>query len=259
MSEVPTSVQAEPITRRGFLKGLVGVSASIAIGPALLQADASASPQHPVESSDTDRLNSGNLDHLTDTTDSGSSSFIASDKESDKVDTYSDTAEKAALLLSSNVLLGHIAKTAGITTGNVSLQRQAANQLGHEERMQQFARLARRDILDAIFAIGVKGPIIEEGIFRLIPSKVSNVLGVKGNAWPVGILTSAAYARIHARNPEGTIRSIPFQQFNLGLLTWWLQRNRGFTHALFAHSVNNTPPALGMGIGYEINRRNHSY
>ncbi|HEV7424713.1 MAG TPA: hypothetical protein VGO21_06045, partial [Candidatus Paceibacterota bacterium] len=37
-------------------------------------------------------------------------------------------------------------------------------------------------------------------------------------------------------------KSVPLSQFMGGLLYWYLMRERGYSHAVLAHSINNSVP-----------------
>ncbi len=99
------------------------------------------------------------------------------------------------------------------------------------------------------FLLGaLAAPIYEEGIFRIMPSLFSP--RDWGTAWRVGIPSSIAFAEIHGLavenldtegiNKQVKQASIPVYQFLSGMFLWKLARDRGYLHAIVAHSVINT-------------------
>lgn len=98
----------------------------------------------------------------------------------------------------------------------------------------------------------VQAPLFEETLFRLIPSEAAALikknpepLGEKSELWKVGIPISAIFALGHNFQPsdEGRMKyvnSVPLAHFMMGLFFWHLMREKGFNHAVLAHSYNNT-------------------
>jgi membrane protease YdiL (CAAX protease family) len=130
----------------------------------------------------------------------------------------------------------------GLRVGNGRYLRSRLTPLQKEEALSRLGMMSRKQILLAAGSLMVDAPVSEEAIFRLVPSATANALGLKGNIWEVGAGTSAAFASTHGfKNKDGDI-TLPIPQFTLGMFTWWLQRNRGYTHAVLAHSINNSLP-----------------
>lgn len=98
------------------------------------------------------------------------------------------------------------------------------------------------DEVSAASAI-IVAPIIEEVLFRAIPSAVINKIYPKGvgkSMWSVGIPISYLFARAHRGEAlDGGRDFIPVSQFVSGCFFWYLMRNRGFMHNLTAHAAHN--------------------
>ena len=123
-----------------------------------------------------------------------------------------------------------------------------------ESALDNLAQIPRRKMFGYLAYLAVGAPLFEEGLFRALPSGVAASLGAEGTAWPTGLGTSLAFAAIHRKNDKTGETTLPIEQFNLGLLTWWLQRNRGYSHAVLSHTLNNLPTTLITGAVYERNR-----
>ncbi len=114
------------------------------------------------------------------------------------------------------------------------------------------ARELRLSLTKAFYLGVVKAPIIEELLFRALPGAISKT-------WWMGVPSSLAFGIIHNFYREkGRMkfsRTIPVPQIYGGLYFWWLQRHRGFSHSILAHSTQNLllPAAL---LYYKV--RNHS-
>ena len=90
--------------------------------------------------------------------------------------------------------------------------------------------------------VTVLAPLIEEFLFRLIPSKVF------GSGWTPGLISSVVFAAGHNFVPnEGfSLTKIPINQFIGGMFCWYLMKEKGIDHALLAHSVNNNIYATAL-------------
>ena len=110
---------------------------------------------------------------------------------------------------------------------------------------EDYEYLMSKPINEILLDAAVASPILEETLFRAIPSFVASGLGAKGNVWEVGIPTSAVFALVHNiginedYKKELNMEKMPLYQFAGGLFYWYLMRERGFTHSVVAHSANN--------------------
>ena len=89
-------------------------------------------------------------------------------------------------------------------------------------------------------------------IFHLLPSKIIDQFSKdkKSHWWEVGILVSLLFGFAHNLDfDEGGLKfqkAMPLSQFMGGLFYWYLMRERGFSHAVLAHSTHN---ATVLAIG----------
>lgn len=96
----------------------------------------------------------------------------------------------------------------------------------------------------------IETPLVEEFVHRLIGSKIATGLGVKGTGWQVGIPISAIFALRHHLSEEGNETQVnigpsSLPQFMNGVFLWYLMREKGFSHAVLGHALNN---AAGDGV-----------
>lgn len=110
--------------------------------------------------------------------------------------------------------------------------------LGSDEGI---AREIMLSVPKAFYLGVVKGPLIEELLYRGLPGAISK-------SWWMGVPSSLAFGFQHNFYPErGKLkfsRTIPVPQIYGGLYFWWLQRQRGIAHSILAHSTQNlTLPA----------------
>lgn len=109
--------------------------------------------------------------------------------------------------------------------------------------------------IQKIFEMVVDGviiaPYIEEGLFRFFPSEV--LVGRKGinsrkRRWDVGIPVALLFALSHnikrdyIQNKLEVLsfeKQIPLPQFISGIFYWYMMREKGFSHAVFAHRSTN--------------------
>jgi len=106
--------------------------------------------------------------------------------------------------------------------------------------------------LTTLFRSGILHPILEEAIFRALPVDKLIDKTDRRKRWDIGIPVSALFAFSHNfRNGENfgdleLYKSVPVSQFMGGLFYWYLMREKGFSHATMAHSMNNAvPESLG--------------
>lgn len=151
------------------------------------------------------------------------------------------TTVEAASVMTGKIYAGKLATLIGTESGNANdwlpLDRKINEATGESTlTMMTHSKFARRLLRSVTVA-----PVLEEAVFRLAPSVLaSTLLRQKGNAWPVGLGASIMFARAHGtRNDEGD-RVWPIQQFAGGMFYWGLTRRRGFSHAVYAHALNNS-------------------
>jgi membrane protease YdiL (CAAX protease family) len=96
-------------------------------------------------------------------------------------------------------------------------------------------------------------PIVEELIFRFVPSLSSDLLLRRkhGGRWVLGVFMSVAFAFAHNLSAEGgedlirltehvhLYRSIPASQFVFGLLLWDFMRRYGVWACTLSHMLHN--------------------
>lgn len=88
-------------------------------------------------------------------------------------------------------------------------------------------------------------PPLEEGVCRGIPNLILMALKAKGAQWKVGLPISVLFAAGHnVYTDEQNEHSFstdtpPLPQFVGGVFVWKMMRDRGWMHAVVAHSVIN--------------------
>ncbi len=143
--------------------------------------------------------------------------------------------------LSTVVALGLVA-TAPLA---VKVEESSSLKIGSSEQNRRDLKRLREDPIQFYLATSLLAPIIEEIPLRILPSLL--LPGSMGTMWKVGIPLSGIFAEIHALERDEETRqvgldpnTIPIYQFGLGLFFWKLVRERGYLHALVAHSIFNT-------------------
>lgn len=249
-------VETPQMSRRGFLKGLAAAGAVVATSGVVVGA---------IETLVAEPANAQGEPSDQGTPQAGQPSVEPAeslgDRVQDTLDTktsHLDTALQTLPITALNTGISLVSHKMGVATGNSKYHDHkpvtVAEKLEKENKLREVAYMPRSAVLAGIPGMVVITPAVEETIFRLLPSKVLNLIGVSGNAWPVGLADAIWFAGVHRKNEESGIKTIPVQQFNLGLWTWWLQRNRGFSHALTAHSTNNAVAAAWIMGSYEKTR-----
>jgi membrane protease YdiL (CAAX protease family) len=154
----------------------------------------------------------------------------------EKDPSYSETTIEQGLMILAKLLVSKVFEQLKIAHGNKSLK---------SEELIQFLQ---EKPLEGLIELGFIGPAMEETIFRLLPSVL---IGKQGQRCDVGIPTSALFALIH--NIEGDqlntlklAKSIPIAQFLGGLFYWYLMREKGFSHAVLGHTINNSAYFIGQ-------------
>ena len=163
---------------------------------------------------------------------------------------YGETIAQTALVTFSNVIgvyiMNKLLTSQGtLTNSKEKVWREGAMRIGPAGKEEMIRMLLENPGVLATLAI-IIAPIVEEIGFRLLPSLVvDKVLGSNaGVLWEVGVPTSIIFAQAHTKQ-GGRTEALPLPQFVAGMFCWYLQRERGFSHALTAHTFNN---AVVVGI-----------
>ncbi|HIF33627.1 MAG TPA: CPBP family intramembrane metalloprotease [Planctomycetes bacterium] len=145
------------------------------------------------------------------------------------------TAVEALVVWATNIGVGEIADRLKVSHGG-----HAADGPLYDEQLEEapYATYARDNFLI---------PIIEEAIFRLLPSAFfseEKSPNVKLH-WKTGLASTAIFSAIHnfSKPEHNKIRihldSLPLEQMVLGAYCWYAQRRGGFIHAAGAHVLYN--------------------
>ena len=143
------------------------------------------------------------------------------------------TAVESIVVWASNIGIGMVADRFKIAHGG-----HAADGELYEEQVEEspYTVFARDNFLI---------PIIEEAIFRLLPSSFFTEEKVPQLHWKTGLASTLVFAAIHNfSKPEHNkicvhFDSIPLEQLILGAYCWYAQRYGGFVHAAGAHVLYN--------------------
>ena len=159
--------------------------------------------------------------------------------------------EDMRAVLTKNALTGVLFASAKLLTQEVfnHLKIDSAHFMQHESQ-KQYLELLRSAPLDTIFTTCLAAPIIEEVVFRLLPSQYADRNENMGLAWNIGIPISAVFALMHNITQD---RSKPFLKsfsfdtesfsvpaFAAGLVFWYLQRTYGIQASMIAHIASNS-------------------
>lgn len=107
----------------------------------------------------------------------------------------------------------------------------------HSEKM---ANKIKNEFVSTMLSAAVFAPLIEEFIFRAMPSAIADGISSKHNSmqWKTGVISSLIFAILH------DFGRIPLTQFIGGLFFWQLQRTKGFAHNVVAHGTHNAAITL---------------
>lgn len=107
----------------------------------------------------------------------------------------------------------------------------------------------KQEILKApLWYVCLAGPILEEVLFRLIPSLIY------GYSWSIGIAVSVVFGLLHSSKLKGKKFIIDFDDIHYiptilaGLLLWYINAEYGFGYAVLAHVFNNSV-TIGIVLG----------
>lgn len=160
-------------------------------------------------------------------------------EQEDKENSFSETAIEQSLMMGAKYIANAIFEKLKIEHGNQSLS---------DEKIIEYLR---DKPISGLLEAGVLGPIIEEALFRALPASFIDK-NDKRNRWEIGIPTSLLFALAHNFKKEESgelqfAKSVPTSQFMGGLFYWYLMREKGYSHATMAHSMNNAIP-VSIGI-----------
>ena len=118
----------------------------------------------------------------------------------------------------------------------------------HNSQIELKKQLTKKP-LDTVFHAIIAAPIIEEYLFRLMPSQMATKQGDRGLAWKTGIPTSILFSLLHNikkdDNKKGFEKySFDTEHFSIptflsGLTFWYIQRQYGVDNAIISHMTNN--------------------
>lgn len=161
-------------------------------------------------------------------------------EQGDKEHSYTKTIIEQSLIMGASVIADTILEKLKIEHGNKILS--------EEDIIEYF----RDKPIKGLLEVGILGPVVEEALFRALPSR--GLINKKDarHRWDIGIPTSLLFALGHNLKIEESgelrfIKSVPVSAFMGGLFYWYLMREKGYSHAAIAHSMNNTIP-MSIGI-----------
>jgi len=212
-------------SRRSFLKFILAAGAATSLSDLNIE---TADAQEPVS-------DEGAEEDATESV----TSIKLDEKTEEAKNPYTQTLLEQGLVMVAKSIAESTFEKLGIEHGNKSLT---------DERLVE---MLRDKPIEGLLEGGILGPVLEEAIFRALPSSLINNMS-RRSRWGIGISSTVLFALAHNREPDesGNIqfaKSIPISQFMGGLFYWYLMRERGYTQAVLAHSANNTV-ALSIGI-----------
>lgn len=251
----PVNLEHTPtLTRRNFLKGMAilgATAATAAVAPYVLEPPESRRVTTPEQVSPSKKTTEPST--YTEAPMLDSNTNLEPDEGS-----YVDTSLRTMALYVGNAVLSIFARKLNFNNiGNASFNKIAPeeSEAAAASDEAKLRAMPRSKMYASLGFLVFGGPALEELLFRKIPSTTVDKRSGKGNAWATGFATSGAFALAHAYSPRTKRATVPIPQFNTGLLTWWLQRNRGYRHAVVSHALNNLPSAAIGGICYEYVKR----
>lgn len=160
-------------------------------------------------------------------------------KNEEEENSYTETIIGQSLMTVANILAISIFKKLEIECGNPSLS---------DEKLLEWLK---EKPIEGIIKGGILDPACEEALFRALPSRFLDKSD-RSHRWEIGIPVSVLFALMHNIGEdkfEGLKfhKSVPICQFTGGLFFWYLMREKGYSHAVLAHSIGNTIPlSIGM-------------
>lgn len=236
------NVEKEHVTlsRRSFLKFLGAMGTALAIeqiGVSTAEPQKDSEVNKKIDTKNQDVSPQVTLKQKSEDTSSHESKTEI--EEDNKEGSYTETAIEQSLMIGAKYIAHAIFKKLKIEHGDKSMTD------------EEIIKSLRDYPIATLFASGVFVPVIEEALFRGLPSAFIDTNDTR-RRWEIGIPTSLLFALVHNVSKEESgklqfIKSVPINQFMGGLFYWYLMREKGYSHAVFAHSMNNAIP-LSIGI-----------
>lgn len=232
-------IASQVLSRREFLKFIGAIGATVAMGQVGIKTAEAQETSETTKTNDRERQEgiaqtdmqpkSENISHETQT----------SEEEQKDIDSYTETAIEQSLMMGAKYIANAVFEKLKIENGNKSMS---------DEEIIEYLE---DESISTLFTSGVLAPIIEEALFRALPSGFINQ-NDKGHRWEIGIPTSFLFALMHNFKKEESdewsfTKAVPISQFMGGLFYWYLMREKGYSHATMAHSMNNAIP-FSIGI-----------
>jgi hypothetical protein len=154
----------------------------------------------------------------------------------------------------------HIAYEHKLPLGNASMAGSGPRRVDIERTVALYEKNSSQT-LELYSTVGVVGPIVEELMFRVFPSLMTQSPGIQ---WQVGIPFNLVYALMHAVVPESAVTKLsfpisstqkisldhlPLPQFVLGAFCWYCARTYGALSPILTHTLNNQIPAIVVAWG----------
>ncbi|MEY4700608.1 MAG: hypothetical protein RL326_795, partial [Pseudomonadota bacterium] len=154
----------------------------------------------------------------------------------------------------------HIAYEHKLPLGNASMASSGLRRVDIERTVALYEKNSS-PTLELYSTVGVVGPIVEELMFRVFPSLMTQSPGIQ---WQVGIPFNLVYALMHSVVPESaetklsfpisstqkiSLDHLPLPQFVLGAFCWYCARTYGSLAPILTHTFNNQIPAIVVAWG----------
>jgi len=219
------------LSRRSFIKFLCAMGAAVALEQVGIS---TAEAQERQKNKDTKVEKPGKSAQRSDIKNSPNDNKEPETKDKEKENSYTETMLAQSLLMVAKVLAVSIFKKLKIEHGNKTLS---------EKELIDYLKAKP---IELIIEGGVLLPVVEEAIFRALPSSLIDNKN-KSHRWDIGIPTSLIFALAHNIGVDEFEelefkKSVPIAQFMGGLFYWYLMREKGYSHAVLAHSMNNIIP-----------------
>ena len=221
----------EKLSRKTFLEFLVGASLILTLPELFPKSDQVQEKTKEEKKNIVDSVQNS-VEHFTQSID-----WQKFDKNLSKDTSYIEAIVGQTLIRIASEIGERILKDLNIKTGNQSLTNKEVEEMLKKAPIESYVRTV------------IVGPLMEEWIFRLIPSAFADRnTRRKDSFWELGIPVTAIFALIHniediKVGDKTTLKlhldSIPLNQFMSGLFFWHLMRQKGFNHAVLAHMFNN--------------------
>jgi membrane protease YdiL (CAAX protease family) len=122
-----------------------------------------------------------------------------------------------------------------------------SSQLTQHPSQKLYLETLRSKPIETLLMTCVAAPILEEVVFRALPSSLLDQRGEHGLSWSAGIPISLMFTLAHNIVPDKSkplnlsfdASSISIPTFAAGLVFWYLQRTAGVDAAIVAHMANN--------------------